>query len=105
MLFPLVFLLALWSASASAASAEDIAIKTLPPTSYDHQYRSQPVLESADALMSDWEGDHWASLDADQDKVALSWSTTDDEAIFQVRHFWCIFDTSRKMTGSHPFVM
>ena len=60
------------------ASTEDIAIKTLPP---DY---SRPVFESADALLSDWEGQHWASLDAEQDKVALSWTTTSEEAIFQV---------------------
>lgn len=64
---------------ASASSVEDISIKTLPP---DY---ARPVLESADALLSDWEGEHWASLDADLDKVALSWTTTQTEAIFQVR--------------------
>ena len=62
-----------------AASAEDISIKTLPP---DY---ARPVLESADALLSDWEGEHWASLDADLDKVALAWTTSQNEAIFQVR--------------------
>ena len=62
----------------AAASTEDISIKTLPP---DY---ARPVLESADALLSDWEGEHWASLDADQDKVALAWTTTQTEAVFQV---------------------
>ena len=61
------------------ASCEDIAIETLPP-----DYSRRPAFESANALLSEWEGDHWASLDADQDKVALSWTTTSDEAIFQV---------------------
>ena len=60
--------------------AEDISIKTLPP---DY---TRPLFESADALLSDWEGEHWASLDAVQDKVALSWTTTSEEAIFQVSH-------------------
>ena len=61
-----------------ATEVEDISIKTLPP---DY---ARPVFESADALLSDWEGEHWASLDADQDKVALSWTTNSEEAIFQV---------------------
>ena len=61
-----------------ATEVEDISIKTLPP---DY---NRPVFESADALLSDWEGEHWASLDADQDKVALSWTTNSEEAIFQV---------------------
>ena len=65
--------------SEAAAATDDISIKTLPP---DY---SMPRFESADALLSDWEGEHWASLDADQDKVALSWTTTAEEAIFQVR--------------------
>ena len=65
--------------SEAKAASEDISIKTLPP---DY---TRPVFESADALLSDWEGQHWASLDADQDKVALSWTTNSEEAIFQVR--------------------
>lgn len=65
--------------SRTEAATEDIAIKTLPP-----DYTN---FESADALLSDWEGEHWASLDADQDKVALSWTTTNEEAIFQVGSF------------------
>ena len=68
----------LCSDATAAASTEDISIKTLPP---DY---ARPVLESADALLSDWEGEHWASLDADQDKVALAWTTTQTEAVFQV---------------------
>jgi len=62
-----------------ATEVEDISIKTLPP---DY---NRPVFESADALLSDWEGEHWASLDADQDKVALSWTTNSEEAIFQIQ--------------------
>lgn len=68
----------LFSTSQVSEAREDIAIKTLPP---DY---GRPNFESADALLSDWEGEHWASLDADQDKVALSWTTTPEEAIFQV---------------------
>ena len=79
----LAFVMATTSSEAEAtpSSAEDISIKTLPP---DY---ARPVFESADALLSDWEGEHWASLDADQDKVALSWTTNSEEAIFQVGHF------------------
>ena len=75
----LAFVLATTSSEAEATpSTDDISIKTLPP---DY---ARPVFESADALLSDWEGEHWASLDADQDKVALSWTTNSEEAIFQV---------------------
>jgi hypothetical protein len=77
----LAFVMATTSSEAEAtpSSAEDISIKTLPP---DY---ARPVFESADALLSDWEGEHWASLDADQDKVALSWTTNSEEAIFQIQ--------------------
>ena len=51
--FLVVFVVALASnILCSAASTEDISIKTLPP---DY---ARPVLESADALLSDWEGEH-----------------------------------------------
>ena len=84
------------------ASCEDIAIETLPP-----DYSRRPAFESANALLSEWEGDHWASLDADQDKVALSWTTTSDEAIFQVsKSFWLRLGctpTSLRML-SHGFI-
>ena len=75
------------------ASCEDIAIETLPP-----DYSRRPAFESANALLSEWEGDHWASLDADQDKVALSWTTTSDEAIFQVSTAFGFPPTSLKLT-------
>ena len=88
------------------ASCEDIAIETLPP-----DYSRRPAFESANALLSEWEGDHWASLDADQDKVALSWTTTSDEAIFQVsKSFWLRLGctpTSLRMLSelpSHGFI-
>ena len=91
----LAFVMATTSSEAEAtpSSAEDISIKTLPP---DY---ARPVFESADALLSDWGGEHWASLDADQDKVALSWTTNSEEAIFQVGHFssfiiWLLFNGS-----------
>ena len=78
----LAFVMATGCSKAVATPAtEDISIKTLPP---DY---AKPVFESADALLSDWEGEHWASLDADQDKVALSWTTNSEEAIFQVGRF------------------
>ena len=39
---------------------------------------------ASDALLTDWEGEHWASLDADLDKVALSWNVDEDYITFQV---------------------
>ena len=75
----------------------DLNIKTLPPDpsyssvySHDHQqtgdyYSSNDVINSADALLSNWDGDHWASLDADQDMVNLQWSSNSEEITFQVR--------------------
>ena len=74
----------------------DLNIKTLPPDSsysvgysHEHQqhgeYYSSDVINSADALLSNWDGDHWASLDADQDMVNLQWSSNSEEITFQVR--------------------
>ena len=63
----------------SSYSNENVNIKTLPPEVSD-----RTNLHVADALLSDWEGKHWASLDADQDKVALSWTTDKDFITFQV---------------------
>lgn len=70
--------------------AEDVYdFQTLPPLpprqggrSYQPQAASPPV---SDALLTDWEGKHWASLDADQDKVALSWNVDQEYITFQVR--------------------
>ena len=69
----------------------DLNIKTLPPDPYskgysqEHgEYYSSDVINSADALLSNWDGDHWASLDADQDMVNLQWSSTSEEITFQV---------------------
>lgn len=74
--------------------SRDLNIKTLPPDPYSDGYRHEhgdfyasEVINSADALLSDWDGDHWASLDADQDRVNLQWSSTAEEIIFQVRIF------------------
>lgn len=44
----------------------------------------RPDFKVADALLSDWEGDHWASLDADLDKVSLSWTTDKEYITFQL---------------------
>ncbi len=41
-------------------------------------------LPPSDALLTDWEGQHWASLDPDQDKVALSWTADQESITFQV---------------------
>ena len=62
-----------------AEFVDDLAIKPLPAPQ-----RPSKALESADALLSDWEGQHFAALDADQDKVALSWSVEKDELVCQV---------------------
>ena len=70
----------------------DLNIKTLPHDPYSGGYRHEhgeyyasEVINSADALLSDWDGDHWASLDAEQDRVNLQWSSTAEEITFQVR--------------------
>ena len=47
-------------------------------------------LETADALLSDWEGQHFAPLDADQDKVAFSWTVETDEIVGQVGQLLCL---------------
>ena len=60
-------------------SEDELSIRTLSGEDY-----FRPNLRSADALLSDWEGDHWASLDADMDKVALSWTTDAEHITFQV---------------------
>ena len=73
---------------------DHITIKTLPPNPEvgEEGHRHPPDLRAADALLSDWEGDHWASLDGDQDKVALSWTTDEEFITFQVRmkHFFSL---------------
>ena len=73
--------------------SRDINIKTLPPDlysdgySHDHgnDFYASEVRNSADALLSNWDGDHWASLDAEQDMVNLQWSSNSEEITFQVR--------------------
>lgn len=65
----------------------DLNIKTLPPDSYSGgDYYSSGVLNSADALLADWDGEHWASLDAADDKVGLKWKSTAEEIEMQVGH-------------------
>ena len=86
------------SSVASAASGqyeEEVSFRTLAPGDRGGHTGG---LHVADALLSDWEGDHWVSLDADLDKVALSWKTTEKEITFQVRHSeeWKTFQNSRK---------
>ena len=44
-----------------------------------------PMMPTSDALLTDWEGQHWVSLDAEQDKVALSWTADQEYITFQVR--------------------
>ena len=69
-------------AAVSASSSpyeEQLSIHTLAP-------RDRGAgIHVADALLSDWEGDHWVSLDADLDKVSLSWTTDAEHITFQVR--------------------
>ncbi len=49
----------------------------------------QPEAIESDALLTDWEGQHWASLDADEDKVALSWTADEKRITFQVIYIAC----------------
>ena len=66
-------------AAASSQYEEQLSIHTLAP-------RDRGAgIHVADALLSDWEGDHWVSLDADLDKVSLSWTTDAEHITFQVR--------------------
>ena len=69
------------AAHSSRHGNSEYDIKTLPPTEV---YDDSGNLRVADALLSDWEGQHWASLDADEDKVALSWTTDKEYITFQV---------------------
>ena len=85
------------SGSYGSRQNRDLNIKTLPPdtsysSGYSHErqqhgdfYSSNEVINSADALLSNWDGDHWASLDADQDMVNLQWTSNSEEITFQVR--------------------
>ncbi len=68
------------SASASQYD-EEVSFRTLSPS----DRAKNGGLHVADALLSDWEGDHWVSLDADLDKVALSWKSDEKHITFQVR--------------------
>jgi hypothetical protein len=83
-----VFLFHQTSASASA-QYEELSIRTLAAGEVvdgsGARLRGHGGFHVADALLSDWEGDHWASLDADLDKVALSWTTDDKYITFQVK--------------------
>jgi len=75
----LIFVISL--IESSRANDDDfLSIKPLPAP----ENRRPANLETADALLSDWEGQHFAALDADQDKVALSWTIEKDEVTFQV---------------------
>ena len=76
-----VMTMALIGLSSAYDSRSQFDIKTLPPTEV---YDDSGNLRVADALLSDWEGQHWASLDADEDKVALSWTTDKEYITFQV---------------------
>ena len=42
-------------------------------------------MANSDALLSEWEGEHWASLDPEEDKVAISWTNTETDITMQVR--------------------
>lgn len=60
---------------------EDLSLKPLPSAIGENE---PPRVETADALLSDWEGQHFAILDGDQDKVALSWTIENDHIMCQV---------------------
>ena len=71
-------------AAVSASSSpyeEQLSIHTLAPRG---RSGAAAGIHVADALLSDWEGDHWVSLDADLDKVSLSWTTDAEHITFQV---------------------
>ena len=74
-----VVVVAAAAAAASAQYEEQLSIHTLAPRD-----RLGGGIHVADALLSDWEGDHWVSLDADLDKVSLSWTTDAEHVTFQV---------------------
>ncbi len=69
--------LLLCSIVAVSGQESELRFKTLP-----HGLRSMP---KSDALLTDWEGQHWVSLDADEDKVALSWTADKEYITFQVK--------------------
>ena len=52
-------------------------------------------MPASDALLTDWEGQHWAALDADQGKVAMSWTTDQEFITFQVGQSIHIFHSGR----------
>ena len=78
----LAIVVATVTASAFASQYEEqLSIHTLAPRG---RSGAAAGIHVADALLSDWEGDHWVSLDADLDKVSLSWTTDAEHITFQV---------------------
>ena len=81
-LMSLLAFVATATASAFASQYEEqLSIHTLAPRG---RSGAAAGIHVADALLSDWEGDHWVSLDADLDKVSLSWTTDAEHITFQV---------------------
>ena len=71
----------------SSSKSPNLNIKTLPPSKVSRQsYMShEEIMANSDALLSEWEGEHWASLDPEEDKVAISWTNTETDITMQVR--------------------
>ena len=81
---PPLLLTAVVAVAASAQFEEQLSIHTLAPRDRLGGGGGGGGIHVADALLSDWEGDHWVSLDADLDKVSLSWTTDAEHVTFQV---------------------
>ena len=76
-------------------------IKTLSPSGGPQTFltKSDIMANSADALLGEWEGEHWASLDPEQDRVAISWTNTETDITMQVRAFLFIYSFLKYISG------
>ena len=84
--------------SAASTYEDQFSIRTLSPSPEAEGVSDvfeRTNIRVADALLSDWEGKHWASLDADMDKVALSWTTDKEYITFQVKRLFPIDNSVR----------
>ena len=72
--------------TAAESAAADLNIKTLPPSKVSRTsfMTKEDILANSDALLAEWEGEHWASLDPEEDKVAISWTNTEKDITIQV---------------------
>jgi len=93
----MVFVAVLLAVVVVRSQEEDLSLKPLPSAIGEND--RPPQMEKADALLSDWEGQHFAILDGDQDKVAISWTIENDYIMCQVRYF---FLTTQQVTQIPP---